>query len=72
MADTISGSFDLLTLAALGGGLAWQFDFLTDAVGTIDVVRLSVVSAVPVPPALWLFGSGLLGLIGIARRKKVA
>ena len=27
-------------------------------------------SAVPVPPALWLFGSGLLGLVGIARRKK--
>ena len=24
---------------------------------------------VPIPPALWLFGSGLLGLIGIARRK---
>lgn len=24
---------------------------------------------VPVPPALWLFGSGLLGLAGIARRK---
>jgi len=27
------------------------------------------VSAVPVPPALWLFGSGLLGLVGISRRK---
>lgn len=26
------------------------------------------VSAVPVPAALWLFGSGLIGLIGIARR----
>lgn len=26
---------------------------------------------VPVPPAVWLFGSGLIGLIGIARRKKV-
>ena len=25
---------------------------------------------VPVPAAVWLFGSGLLGLIGIARRKK--
>ena len=25
---------------------------------------------VPVPAALWLFGSGLIGLIGIARRKK--
>ena len=27
------------------------------------------ISAVPVPAAVWLFGSGLLGLIGIARRK---
>ena len=26
-------------------------------------------SAVPLPAAVWLFGSGLLGLIGIARRK---
>ena len=29
------------------------------------------VGAVPVPAAIYLFGSGLLGLIGIARRKKV-
>lgn len=29
-------------------------------------------SEVPVPAAAWLFGSGLLGLIGIARTKKVA
>lgn len=28
------------------------------------------VSAVPIPAATWLFGSGLIGLIGIARRKK--
>mgnify|MGYP000622033934 CR=1 FL=1 len=27
---------------------------------------------VPVPAAVWLFGSGLLGLVGIARRKKKA
>ncbi|MDX2486567.1 MAG: VPLPA-CTERM sorting domain-containing protein [Gammaproteobacteria bacterium] len=27
------------------------------------------VAAVPVPAAVWLFGSGLLGLVGIARRK---
>jgi hypothetical protein len=26
--------------------------------------------AVPVPAAVWLFGSGLLGLIGVARRRK--
>jgi hypothetical protein len=28
--------------------------------------------AVPVPAAVWLFGSGLLGLVGVARRKKQA
>ncbi|MDB4516177.1 VPLPA-CTERM sorting domain-containing protein [Crocinitomicaceae bacterium] len=27
-------------------------------------------SAIPVPAAVWLFGSGLLGLVGVARRKK--
>ncbi|MDN5941661.1 MAG: hypothetical protein L0H94_07245 [Nitrospira sp.] len=26
-------------------------------------------SAVPMPAALWLFGSGAIGLIGFARRK---
>jgi hypothetical protein len=30
------------------------------------------VVVVPVPAAVWLFGSGLLGLVGIARRKKKA
>ncbi|VAW61898.1 hypothetical protein MNBD_GAMMA11-765 [hydrothermal vent metagenome] len=28
------------------------------------------ISAVPVPAAVWLFGSGLIGLTGIARRKR--
>jgi len=36
--------------------------------GAIDIG----VSAVPVPAAAWLFGSGLLGLVGMARRKKAA
>ena len=30
------------------------------------------VAPVPVPAAVWLFGSGLLGLVGVARRKKAA
>lgn len=33
------------------------------------VAKLGPVSAVPVPAAAWLFGSGLIGLAGIARRK---
>lgn len=28
------------------------------------------VSAVPVPAAVWLFGSGLIGLVGVARRRQ--
>lgn len=33
------------------------------------VVRVSGISAVPVPAAVWLFASGLLGLIAAARRR---
>lgn len=50
-----------------------------DATFDLTMVRLSVdlvndtrLATIPVAPAVWLFGSGLLGLIGIARRKKAA
>ncbi len=36
----------------------------------LTLTGLAVPSAVPVPAAVWLFGSGLIGLIGIARRQK--
>lgn len=32
--------------------------------------RISDISPVPIPAAVWLFSSGLLGLVGVARRKK--
>jgi len=35
----------------------------------ITSVHVTSVSTVPVPAAVWLFGSGLLGLVGVARRK---
>jgi hypothetical protein len=44
--------------------MAFQFASVVDNPGTWTVV--------PIPPAVWLFGSGLLGLIGIARKKKAA
>ena len=37
---------------------------------TLGKVSYSQVSAVPVPAAVWLLGSGLVGLVGISRRKQ--
>lgn len=48
------------------GGSGKGSSFYTWAVHSGDV------GAVPVPAAVWLFGSGLIGLIGVARRKKTA
>ena len=47
---------------------------LKDTNNDFHFLRWSVdsVTTVPVPAALWLFGSGLLGLIGVARRKALA
>lgn len=47
---------------------AYGLQGLADESWGLDKVKVEV-SAVPVPPAVWLFGSGLLGLVGIARRK---
>jgi hypothetical protein len=32
-------------------------------------IRNAEITVIPVPAAVWLFGSGLLGLVGVARRK---
>jgi hypothetical protein len=53
-----------------------QFGGFVNGIATIDpfatdqAYLLSVtLSPVPVPAALWLFGSALIGLIGVSRRK---
>ncbi|MGD2055750.1 MAG: VPLPA-CTERM sorting domain-containing protein [Gammaproteobacteria bacterium] len=48
------------------------FDFCTENESAyINLDTGLAVTTVPLPGAAWLFGSGLLGLTGIARRKKV-
>ncbi|MBT8438954.1 MAG: VPLPA-CTERM sorting domain-containing protein [Gammaproteobacteria bacterium] len=65
-------SFDLEPWQGLVLGL--QFELIDLSLGSIDstatVSNLALTQVVPIPPAVWLFGSGLIGLIGIARRKK--
>ena len=58
MSELVLGYNDNITLT--GPGMDADYD---------DMLVRAEFSAVPVPAAVWLFGSGLLGLIGIARRK---
>jgi len=39
-------------------------------IGSGNSLYVDSISAVPVPAAVWLFSSGLIGLVGFARRKK--
>ncbi len=45
-------------------GIVGYFD-----IGSGNSLHVTSVSAVPVPAAVWLFGSGLLALVGFAKRK---
>ena len=40
--------------------------------GNFDIYRISHLSQVPVPAAIWLFGTALIGLVGFSKRRKVA
>jgi len=50
-------------------GTALSVDF-SGTVNQIAFDNLTLGSTVPIPAAAWLFGSGLLGMIGIARKRK--
>jgi hypothetical protein len=68
-AETLQGKFSSLTYTALPApNLSWHLDYLTDAVGTTDVVRLSV-QAVPEPQTYAMMLAGL-GLVGWASRRR--
>jgi hypothetical protein len=57
-----------LSLGLYPGGapLVWTDSTFTE-ITPVFVDGSVTVSAVPVPAAVWLFGSGLLGLVGVAR-----
>jgi hypothetical protein len=64
----------------LTGNSAWDF-WMSDGLKNLTTKNTNLyawavqsgdvgTSAVPLPAAVWLFGSGLLGLIGVAKRKR--
>ena len=77
--DGIAGVFTGESMFSLNGGSSWSsvnqysFDYASFN-GTVSangaIPANGTFSAIPVPAAIWLFGSGLLGLVGISGRKK--
>jgi hypothetical protein len=72
------GVADASDLTGIFGNITWS-GFNPDVSFTAEYFAHDIVltasvspSTVPVPPAAWLFGSGLLGLVGIARRREIA
>jgi len=73
------GGLDAVVALQFGAGLvvaAADGNFLDDGTRNPAGVQFSQnvfgYQAVPVPAAAWLFGSGLISLVGMARRKKAA
>lgn len=78
---SLGGTLDLASTADWGSDtkvtLQLQNNLLVEAASTGDVAFIQkkqggigiTVNPVPVPAAVWLFGSGLIALVGLARRK---
>jgi hypothetical protein len=68
MAGSIEFTLQSSTLAAVGttGDVIWG---ISTYANPVTIGSYTVVSAVPVPAAAWLFGSALIGLAGIKRKK---
>ncbi len=64
-------AWDVLSGVSVGPLGVLEFISLPES-GPRGLAGLQILTAVPIPAAVWLFGSSLLGLIGFSKRKKVA
>ncbi len=72
--DAITGVFTQGSIvSAMFGGQTWNFkiDYAYNADGGVNGNDI-LLTAVPVPAAVWLFGTGMLGFFSAARKRKAA
>jgi hypothetical protein len=62
------GGFDTILVRSSGGGTSF-FDGRPNIFALDGIELAGVPSAVPVPTAVWLFGTALIGLFGFGKRK---
>ena len=74
--DGILGDFDSLSVTGYDPGYSLFAGIVLDDIGIglgpTEIYRLTLsrIDPVPVPAAVWLFGTGIFGLMGLARRKQ--
>jgi hypothetical protein len=56
-----------LSAGVLSGGFTGIRGYVD--IGSGNSMTVTSISAVPIPAAVWLFGSGLLGLMSMVRRR---
>ena len=71
-AGCAAGSADVCYELAWNSAIAPQGGFSGDTIWHLEGVATldAPVNLVPIPAAAWLFGSGLIGLVGVARRRR--
>lgn len=69
---TNSGSTSLQPTSQLFANSVGLATWTLGSNGTLSYDVAAVPAGVPLPAAAWLFGSGLLGIVGISRRRKLA
>lgn len=68
----MEGAFDLGLLSLFDENTGGRIiTYLTMSCANDEAIAIADIAAVPLPAAFWLFGSALIGFIGISRRTRV-